>query len=382
LSGWLFIFTSLILFMAEPLKNIYDDHFFKEFNQIAKKVIPSWEARAFDNTVKNKDWPQMELKQRMRHLSRSLFNALQGSYAKKLPQVLKMVQYIYSSEVRYSGLAYMFLADFVEQFGVDEMDRSFKAMEKINMITSCEFAIRPFLLANQDKVMEQMLQWSKHSHQNIRRFASEGCRPRLPWAMAIPRLKKDPSAILPILENLKADESVFVQKSVANNLNDISKDHPELVLALAKKWKGENKITDWILKHGCRGLLKAGHAATLDLFGTASNVKCALSNFKLSAEKVKLGGKLQFEFELEVKEKKSAALRIEYMVYFKKAGKTPSKKIFKINERVYAPGVVHKFSKTHSFADLTTRKHYKGEHGIAIIVNGKEMGRVLFELTG
>jgi 3-methyladenine DNA glycosylase AlkC len=367
--------------MAELLKHIYRDSFFKEFNSIAKQALSGWDARAFDKKVKNKDWENMELKQRMRQLSTCLHAMLEGGYSKKLSAVLKMVEGIRKgSGLQYGGLAYIFLADFVEQYGLDDFDRSFKAMEKINMITSCEFAIRPFLLKDQKAVMKQMLAWSKHAHPNIRRFASEGCRPRLPWAMAIPDLKKDPSPILPILENLKDDPSVYVQKSVANNLNDISKDHPGLVLSIATKWKGQSPVTDWILKHGCRGLLKSGHAETLHLFGTGGNVKCKLSNFVLDKNTLRIGDVFQFSFDLRLQEAAARTLRIEYIIYFKKAGNTPSKKIFKINERSYSPGVGYSFSKKHSFKDLTTRKHYAGMHTIAIIINGKELARKEFEL--
>lgn len=366
--------------MAEPLKNIYNDLFFKEFNAIARSVIPDWNAKAFDKAVKNTQWQQMELKQRMRHLACCLHKQLKGAYRQQLRSVVKITDAIRSkNHLQYGGLAYMFIPDFVEQYGLDDMEKSFKAMEKISMITSCEFAIRPFLIKDQQKVMAQMLAWSKHPHQNLRRFASEGCRPRLPWAMAIPSLKKDPSPVLPILENLKDDGSVFVQKSVANNLNDISKDHPAIVLSIIKKWKGKNKTTDWILKYGSRGLLKSAHEEVLDLFGTGSNIKTAVSKFALSKKQLAIGESFRFEFELELKERSAANLRIEYMVYFKKASKE-SKKIFKINERSYSPGVTYTFKKNHSFKDLTTRKHYPGTHAIAIIVNGKEMARQSFEL--
>lgn len=376
-----FYFCEHYTHMAEPLKNIYNDHFFNEFNLVAEKAIAQWDAKQFKAMVKTKEWPRMELKQRMRHLSSCLHKALPVAYPEQLAAILKIVTVIEKgSGLQYSGLAYMFIPDFVEQYGLIDYNRSFKAMEKINMITSCEFAIRPFLLASQDKTMKQMVAWSKHPHQNIRRFSSEGCRPRLPWALGIPSLKKDPSPILPILENLKADPSVFVQKSVANNLNDISKDHPEMVLTIAKKWKGKSPITDWILKHGCRGLLKNGSDDALHLFGTRSDVKTVITDFRLDKNKIVIGDRFHFAFNLELMEKSSTALRIEYVIYFKKAFKGHSRKIFKINERNYTPGTLHHFSKYHSFKDLTTRKHLPGAHAIAIIINGKEMARQDFDL--
>jgi 3-methyladenine DNA glycosylase AlkC len=368
--------------MAEPLKNIYNDTFFSELKTSVKKAIPGFDTKKFIAAVKNKQWNSMELKQRMRHLSSTLYEYLKGDYPAKLSQLLKIVDALPAqSKVQYSGLAYMYIPDLLEQYGLNEIELSLKAMEQINMITSCEFAIRPYLLANEKKVMKQMLAWSKHKHQNIRRFASEGCRPRLPWAMAIPAFKKDPSTILPILENLKDDTSLYVQKSVANNLNDISKDHPELVIKIAKQWQGTSAAADWIIKHACRGLLKSGHKDALHLFGTAADVKCSISDIKLSKQKIKIGEQFQFAFDLQLKEKKNTKLRIEYAVYYKKSNGSLSKKVFKINEASYDHNTFYSFARKHSFKDLTTRKHHAGGHAIAIIVNGNEYARQDFILT-
>lgn len=368
--------------MAEPLKNIYNDVFFAELKTSLQKALPGFDAKKMIASVKNNDWPAMELKQRMRHLSTVLYDHLPGNYKKKLSQVLQLIKaFPADSKVQYSGLAYMYIPDFLEQYGLNDMGLSLKATEKINMITSCEFAIRPYLIADQEKVIKQMLVWSKYPQENIRRFASEGCRPRLPWAMAVPSLKKDPSPVLPILEILKNDDSLYVRKSVANNLNDISKDHPQLVMQIAKKWQGKSAGTDWIIKHGCRGLLKSGHKEVLHLFGTAADVQCSVTTFSVSKTTVKIGDEFRFDFQLQLKEKKATRLRLEYAVYYQKANGTLSKKVFKINEAVYRHDEPYSFSKKHSFKDLTTRKHHAGKHAIAVIVNGNELSKKEFILT-
>ncbi len=141
----------------------------------------------------------------------------------------------------------MVFTEYVENFGLEHYDISMSAMEFITQFISCEYAIRPFIIRYPGKAMKQMLQWSKHESLHVRRFSSEGCRPRLPWAMALPALKKDPTLILPILENLKDDSSEFVRKSVANNLNDIAKDNPDTVLGIVKRWQGNS--TPYRLDH-------------------------------------------------------------------------------------------------------------------------------------
>ncbi len=369
--------------MAEPLKNIYNDIFFTELKTSLQKAIPGFNTKKFIAAVKNNGWENMELKERMRHLSTTLNDFLEGDYTTKLSQLLKLVASLpEKSKVQYSGLAYMYIPDFLAQYGLMDIALSLNAMEPISMITSCEFAIRPYLLADEKKAMKQMLAWSKHRHENLRRFASEGCRPRLPWAMAIPAFKKDPSPVLPILENLKNDTSVFVQKSVANNLNDISKDHPELVLEIVKRWQGQSAAADWIIKHACRGLLKAGNKEALHLFGTASSVLCDVHDLKLSKAKLKIGEQFQFDFRLQLKETVTTKLRIEYAIFYQKANGSLSKKVFKFSEGPYRHAISHSFSRKHSFKDLTTRKHHAGKHVIAIIVNGNECARREFVLTG
>ncbi|MBC7936849.1 MAG: DNA alkylation repair protein [Rhizobacter sp.] len=368
--------------MAAPLKNIYNDVFFAELKTCLKKILPDINTKNFQAAVKNKNWNAMELKQRMRQLSTVLHDHLPGDYINQLSQLLKLVDVLpANSKVQYIGLAYMYIPDFLAQYGLNDVGLSLKAMEKVNMVTSCEFAIRPYLLTDQKKVMKQMLSWSKHPHENIRRFASEGCRPRLPWGAAIPSLKKDPSPVLPILENLKNDPSVYVQKSVANNLNDIAKDHPELVVEIVKKWQGKSIVTDWIIKHACRGLLKSGHREVLHLFGTGSDVKCKVNRLKISKTTLKIGEQFEFSFQLLLKEKENTKLRLEYAVYYQKANGTLSKKIFKINEGVYHFNKLYSFNKKHSFKNLTTRKHHPGKHELAVVVNGNELAKQPFTLT-
>ena len=275
----------------------------------------------------------------------------------------------------------MFLPDFIEQYGLNDLQTSLKAMETITQFTSCEFAIRPFLLRYPDEVMAQMLKWSQHSNHSVRRFSSEGCRPRLPWAMAIPQLKKDPSPILPILQNLSADESLFVRKSVANNLNDIAKDNPGVVLQLVKGWKGLSKETDWIIKHGCRTLLKKADKDVYKLFGLNGTANCEVNGLKLQKSKIRIGDRLHFSFDLKTKNKNETKLRIEYAVYYVKANGTQSRKLFKLTEKAYRPGTTYSFSRHQRFQDFTTRKHYPGKHKIGIVVNGQELATKEFMLT-
>ena len=197
--------------------------------------------------------------------------------------------------------------------------------------------------------------------------------------MALPKFKHDPSRILPVLEKLRNDDSDFVRRSVANNLNDISKDHPELVLEVCEDWYGHTKNTDWIVKHACRTLLKAGNPRAMRLFGYSDPSHISVETLTIQQTSLLIGETLQFSFTLLINQEKTSKVRLEYAVYYLKANGTHNKKVFKIAENSYEPGE-HTFSQKRSCKDMSTRKHYAGRHHIGIIVNGVEMAKVSFTL--
>ena len=366
--------------MPEPLKNIYNPRFFDGFTHAMQVVSPTFDKDQFLTRIYDAEWEGRELKQRMRHLSITLKAFLPESYPQAIGVILKLVSHLKRNQKGLS-LEYMFLPDFIELFGLDDLDASLQALEEVTQFTSCEFAVRPFIVKYPDQMMDQMLKWSTHSHHAVRRFASEGCRPRLPWAMALPALKADPGLVLPILENLKEDESEFVRKSVANNLNDISKDHPDVVLSLVKKWKGISPEVDWILKHGSRTLLKAGNPEALGLFGLRASKTAAVADLRIVTPTVKIGGSLEFTFKLLNTASKSAKLRVEYGVYYQKANGTLSKKVYKISEKEYPGNSTTEINRKQPFKLITTRVFHPGQHQLSIIVNGREFEKHSFELA-
>ena len=224
-------------------------------------------------------------------------------------------------------------------------------------------------------MMLTMLKWSKHKNHHVRRLASEGCRPRLPWACSLPDFKKDPRLIIPILDILKNDESLYVRRSVANNINDIAKDNPETIKDIIRLWQGVSSEQDWVLKHGARTLLKKGNQTTLHLFGYEHPKHVTLSHLACN-KSLKIGDRLHFSFEIN-SNKVLGKLRIEYKIGFRKASKKTNYKIFKISEGDYQKNTLS-FSKHHSFKQLSTRKHYPGEHKIIIVINGKDFANRKF----
>ncbi|MEQ6119625.1 DNA alkylation repair protein [Reichenbachiella sp. MALMAid0571] len=360
--------------MTKPLKNYFDSDFVSRLADELVGVYPLFDSVGFHKAVINKDWEDRELKGRMRHISVSL-----GVF---LPEYEVAVELLKIIAPKFNGFTAMVFSDFVEVHGLDAPDISLDALEHFTRYSSAEFAIRPFIIEYEEQAMKRMLVWSKDENHHIRRLSSEGCRPRLPWAMALPKYKKDPSPVLPILENLKNDESEYVRRSVANNINDLTKDNPDIALEIARSWFGNSTKTDWILKHGMRTLLKKGDQEALRIFGFNEKVNAKVSDLNLSEVEVKIGEELQFDFKITNLDLKKSSLKVGYMVGYVKASDKVSEKIFHVSELTFEPKQTVSFNKKLSFKDLTTRKHYPGGHYLFIAINGKEMARVHFEVTG
>jgi len=365
--------------MSTLLKDLYSPAFYDQFAATLKNIIPSLDKKKFLQLIFSPEFEQYELKQRMAHTAHVLHRFFPDNYKDAAPLLCKLVEQVKLNGPTASSIEYLFIPEYIYLYGLDDYTRSVATMEKITQFITCEFAIRHFILQYEDRMIPQMLKWSKHKSRHVRRLATEGCRPRLPWALAIPSLKKDPSPILPILENLKQDSCEVVRRSVANNLNDISKDNPAIAIQLAKKWKGLSGETDAIIKHGLRTLLKAGNNTVLSFYQlTADHFK--LSQFKINTPSISVGEYLQFECMVANSSNKTQILRLEYAVYYLKNNGTVSKKVFKISERELKADEKIPIIRRQSFKPITTRVFYKGMHQLSLIINGKESKALSFEL--
>ena len=368
---------SITIKKGEPLKNILNANLIREGALVIKSVYEPFLVDEFVKSTVDETWNDLELKARGRQITINLKKYLPDDYSECLAIFDKVVSG-YTGGLFVLGMSF---PDFVEVYGQDDKnwDLSVNALARYTILWSSEFAVRPFIIGNEERMMKQMLAWAKSENEHIRRLASEGCRPALPWAMALPKFKKDPTPVLPILEQLKADPSQYVRKSVANNLNDISKTRPDIIVKIAVDWYGKNEHTDWIIKHGCRTLLKKGNRDILALFGLNDTQNIVIDAFALETTSIAIGDTLSFSFVLSTKETTKA--RLEYGIDYVKANGKKSRKIFKLSEVLLKSNERKSYTRKHSFENLTTRKHYPGVHSITLIVNGAEQGTLDFELT-
>lgn len=359
------------------LKNMFNEESVAALAGAIQREHPAFDREAFLARVFDEGWGARELKERMRHITTVLHGFLPEDYRVALDVLRRALPAL--AEQSFEKMVF---PDYVELCGLDDWKASIPALEEFTQHVSAEFAIRPFIVQYQDRTMAKMLEWSRHEHPGVRRLASEGCRPRLPWGSRLPALQEDPSLILPILEQLKHDEQTeSVRRSVANNLNDISKDNPDVVIDVLRRWQEDDgEEIQWITNHALRTLVKQGHPDALDLLGYPSEPAIAVRNLTVEPTVVPMGGKVTFSFEIESLSDQPQHLMIDYVVHLMRANGKQTPKVFKLTKKTLQPGEVLHITKKHSFAPVTTRKYYPGEHAIEPKINGRPFERVEFEL--
>lgn len=344
-------------------------------------VVPGFNAKAFQKDAE-RGIAELELKARVHHLIAVLHRHYDLPF-KKLSRYLQLLPDVWDSgregDNKASFAAWP-LIDYVAVHGLQYPQEALQTLEKLTHMFSAEFAIRPFIQLHTDATYARLLQWCEHPSEHVRRLASEGSRPRLPWGMRLPQFIHDPEPLLAILEKLKADESLYVRRSVANNLNDISKDNPEWMIALCQKWLSEgDENTNWIVKHALRSLVKAGDARVFPLLGYTDKPKVALSAISLTKNRIIQGDSIGFSCVVTGTQK-AQRLVIDYVVYFMKANGKLAPKVFKLKNIQLAANETIQLTKLHSFKPITTRRYYAGMHRIAIQINGVEMAASDFYL--
>ncbi|ANQ52182.1 DNA alkylation repair protein [Flammeovirga sp. MY04] len=367
--------------MADLLKNIFSKALVELIADAVDNVTIDFSKDKFLSKVFDKEWDKRELKQRTSHVTDIIITYLSEDFKICAKQVMDMGDYFIDHNIyqfKNGTLALLFLPDIIEKQGIDFLEESVIAFKKITPLISCEFGVRPFFIRYPKEMMSVVLKWAKDEDEHVRRLASEGSRPRLPWGIALQAYKKNPDPLKELLETLKNDPSEYVRRSVANNLNDISKDHPEWVIDIANNWIGKTAETDWIVKHACRTLLKEGRSDVMEIFGYSSPKHFKISNFDVVTESVEIGDALTFHFELNHLNEAQGKVRLEYGIYYLKKNGNHNRKVFKISEKEMDGKTNLVIKRNQPFKVITTRTFYTGEHFVSIIINGKEMQKKSF----
>jgi 3-methyladenine DNA glycosylase AlkC len=362
----------------QALKHLFGAELLKRISDSLGAIHPSFDRKHFLGLM-----PQLkplEMKPRVYLLRDELKKQLPQDYAKAVKILVKS-----AVTGKLDGFDLWPYTEFVQTYGLEQPELSLEALKELTQIFTSEWAVRPFIIRYPKETLKYLLQCAGDKSVHTRRWASEGSRPRLPWGARLQDFVRDPSPTMPILEKLKFDPELYVRKSIANHLNDIAKDHPDLVVKTLAKWKslaGLEHVAkiDWITRRALRTLIKNGHSGALGLIGVSKKTEIRFLQFNLRQKKIKLGERIDFEFEIHSVSKKSQKLVVDYIVHFVKANKTTAPKVFKLRTvDLPAKGKVS-FSKSHHFKKITTREYYSGVHYIEIQVNGSVKAKAQWRL--
>lgn len=361
--------------MAEPLKVFFSAALVRRLAADIARVEPSFKTSAFVRQATT-GLDQLELLDRGKHLARALRDHLPEDYPSAIDVLLRSLGPEHGSdELVGAGMApfyYLPHTLFVAEHGLEHFELSLRAQLELTKRFTAESSIRAYIAKDPERTFAQLAMWATDENAHVRRLVSEGTRLRLPWASRVAWLDANPKRVLALLELLKADPSSLVRRSVANNLNDLSKHDPALVIETCRAWsKGASPETMALIRHALRSLVKKGHRGALGVLGAGTRPKVKVGAARLSPKAIRIGGQLHFSFELASTADRAQELVVDYAVHFVKANGAPKPKVFKLKRITLPAKSSATFEAKISFAPMTTRKHYPGRHRIEVLANGE-----------
>jgi 3-methyladenine DNA glycosylase AlkC len=257
--------------VAEPLKDAYGPEVPRRIAAMVSTAHPSFDSRAFVRDCLA-GYGALNLIARGWRIADALHAHLPRDFPRAVEILLRSLGPGRQSPEG-NGMApflYMPHAFFVARYGLDHFEASMRAQYEITKRFTAEFSIRPFIERHREATLERLGEWARDPDPHVRRLVSEGTRPRLPWAPRLREFQRDPAPVLALLELLKDDPELYVRRSVANNLNDIGKDHPELLAQTARRWlEGADANRRWLVKHALRSAVKRGACFTSTCWASA-----------------------------------------------------------------------------------------------------------------
>ena len=371
------------------MKNVYN----LDLIELTARLITSRDS-SFDTagfvTLAADDLENRELKDRANQICLGFKQFLPKDYTTAVNLLLSVLAPVEdnqeigdlsASEEGLAGWIIMPMTQYVGELGQGDLAFSMEALRLLTKRFSSEFGIRYFLIEQPEASLTILTNWLNDPCRHVRRLVSEGTRPLLPWAMQLPSFKEQPAQVIELLEHLKDDSSEYVRRSVANNLNDIAKHHPDLVSDIATQWlQDANKNRQRLVKHACRTLIKQGHSKTLAAFGYQSTDTLEVS-LSLASDQIEFGSSQVLTCHITNPESTSHKILLDYVIYHHKANGKLAPKVFKWKELTLSAGESITLTKKHAFVPISTRKYYSGEHACSVQLNGTEQLPISFKLT-
>ena len=375
--------------MAEPFKNLINAQGVRDMARHLRRAWPGFDARAFEARALH-GLEALELKARAMQLADALEATLPADYAAAAgvieaslapPPQGEALDELRGHPDGLAGWPLWPMGEFVARRGLAAPERALQTLHAITQRFTAEWAIRPLIVAHPERVYATLQRWTTDPSAHVRRLVSEGSRPRLPWGLQLKSLIADPSPTLPLLRALQDDDSEYVRRSVANHLNDIAKDHPDLVVQwLAEHLPGAPAARRRLLKHASRTLIKQGHPQAMKAWGLGQAL-CGTLQFSVTPKRVRIGDSLTLQLTLQSTSARAQALQIDYAVHHVKASGASSPKVFKGWSLNLAPRQTLQLSKRHSMRVVTTRSYHPGRHEVDVRVNGQVLAQAAFLLS-
>ncbi len=327
-----------------------------------------------------------ELLDRSRHIARALAKHLPRGYPAAVDVLIRSLGPEHATdELLGTGMDrfyYLPHVQFVAEHGLEHFDLSLDAQRELTKRFSAEFSIRAFIARDPERTFAAFERWAFDRDAHVRRLVSEGTRLRLPWAARVAWLDRNPERIVALLELVKDDPTTLVRRSVANNLNDLGKSHPELLRATCVRWlEGAGAERRKLIAHALRSALRRGEAGAHSLLGYGSRASVVVEEVRIAPTNVPIGERVAVTFTLRSTARSAQSLSVDLVVHFVKASGMARPKVFKVKRLELAPHASAELRTTVSLAVHSTRKPRPGRHAIEIRVNGVAFPAGSFEVT-
>lgn len=366
------------------LKDYYDGECARILGELVRAQAHEFDVEGYVADTNTRVGP-LELKDRVLVLAEGLRDRLDPDYETAVDTLVRALpEEIGDGEGMFNeGWALSPVARFVEEFGLEHPEVSLRAIEEITKRHTGEFAIRPYLREHHELTMRAVHHWASSPNPHVRRLASEGVRTRLPWAARFAPFQADPTPLISVITPLITDPSRYVRTSVANNLNDISKDNPEIALKTARDWLAQSASPDtlWIVTKGLRTLVKQGNPEALAILGAEADPSIAVRQLRLTPTELTLGNTAVIEAEITNDSDEQRRVIVDYRMYLLKKNGLRKPTTFKLKTVTLSPGETVTARKRHTFRPVTTRVYYPGTQAVTITANGAESEPVEFELS-
>jgi len=359
--------------MADRMRDSFGPHVIEWVAAGLEPVVPGFDRAGFIARCLD-GFDDLELMDRGRRIADAMADQLPSDPHVAIPMVTASLGPVEPGLTGMQPFRYLPHVLFVGTWGLPAFEESMAAQRALTVRFTAEFSIRPFLVEHRDATLLRLREWAADPDPHVRRLVSEGTRPRLPWAPRLREFVADPGPVLGLLELLKDDQSPYVRRSVANNLNDISKDHPEVAIEVGRRWwaDGDDQRRA-LVRHGLRTLIKRGDTGALEVVGHVRTDHAEIRDTRIEPAEARLGEQVRITVTVaDVRDSGDPEpTALDLVVHFVKANGRTAPRVFKGGVKDLPAGGTAVFSRTISVAQMSTRTHYPGVHRVEAQVNGR-----------